>query len=273
MSAIITLTTDFGVFDSYVAQMKGEILKIAPEARIVDVTHDIPPQDIRRGAIMLREIVASFPPDTIHLAVVDPGVGSEQRAVAVEMAEQRFVGPDNGLFGLVARDWPPRRIARLDRPTAWRMAADGQPPSHTFHGRDIFAPVAARWSLGADLETLGTLTAEPLYEIAWPEPRVIGRQIVGEVVAIDRFGNLITNLHASRLSASPPEAWEFTFAEQHLRGLRRCYSEVAVQQALALIGSSGFLELAVRDGDAADRFGVRVGDKVTCQPREETFQN
>lgn len=269
MSAIITLTSDFGLQDSYVAQMKGEILKIAPQVRLVDVTHEIQPQDVRRAAIVLREIVPSFPAGTVHLAVVDPGVGSARRPVAVEMADQRFVGPDNGLFALIARDWPPRRVVQLDRPETWRARSDPRPQSYTFHGRDVFAPVAARCSLGIDLESLGTLTTEPLCPIDWPDPQHRGNHLVGEVIAIDRFGNLMTNVPASWLQGARPDCWTFRIGQHSVAGLHCYYAEVDTQRPIALIGSSGLLEIAVRDGSAAHQWGVSVGNTVVCQAQTD----
>jgi len=265
MFSAITLTTDFGTRDSYVAQMKGEILKIAPAARIIDVTHAIPSGDVLRGALALRAIVGSFPEGTIHVAVVDPGVGSERRLVAVEMGEQRFVGPDNGLFGLIAREHPPRRIARLDNPAAWRAVADDSQRSRTFHGREILAPVAARWSLDVEITALGSLTTEPLQDAPLPKPQSTAGGWRGEVIAVDHFGNLITNIDRAELANADPTAWSIGIAGHSLRSLHGYYAEVAAGVPLALIGSSGLLEIAVNQGSAAEQLAATIGTPVICR--------
>lgn len=265
MATIITLTTDFGTRDSYVAQMQGTILRIAPDVRLVDVTHDIPPQDIVRAALVLREIVESFPAGTIHLAVVDPGVGSARRLVAAEMANQRFVGPDNGLFGLIAREHPPPRIARLEIEQVLRDNAALANCSHTFHGRDVLAPAAARWSLGCSLEQLGTLSDEPLQDVPLPRARLENNTWQGEVIAVDRFGNAMTNIHGRNLSPSANERWTFEIGRHTLRGLRRFYAEVPSGEPLALIGSAGWLEMAVNCGNAATLLNAVVGTPVVAR--------
>src|SRR5262245_4598333 len=175
--SLVTLTTDFGTCDSYVAQMKGVILGIAPQARLVDVTHAIPPQDVARGAHVLEEIAGAFPPDTIHLAVVDPGVGSDRVLLAAEAAGQRFLAPNNGLLSLVFDRWPPSRIHRLAVARFWRRSV-----APTFHGRDILAPVAAHWSLGTDPAAFGPpLNPTDLVALRADLPRQAGSATIGRV--------------------------------------------------------------------------------------------
>src|SRR5262245_56816674 len=184
MSApIITLTTDFGAGSRYVAAMKGVIYSIAPEARVVDLTHSIAPQDVRGGAIALAEMVPWFPSETIHAAVVDPGVGSERYIVYAKIGSQKFVAPDNGLLSRLAEREKPSKIIRIAEPRFWLPTV-----SATFHGRDIMAPVAARLSLGLSPDELGSAIAE-LTELSWSEARRMANHIEGEVIEIDSFGN------------------------------------------------------------------------------------
>ena len=193
--SVITLLTDFGTDSPYVAMMKGVIFSINPHVTIVDITHAIPPQDIRSAAFVLNEVCRRFPSGTVHLAVVDPGVGTDRDLVYLEIGQQRFVGPDNGLFSRVARDRVITRIHVLAERDYWLPEI-----SATFHGRDIMAPVAARLSLGLDPVLVGP-RLERLVDLAWPQAQVGARQIVGEIQAVDSFGNLITNITSAQLSA------------------------------------------------------------------------
>jgi S-adenosylmethionine hydrolase len=263
---MITLLTDFGTDDGYVAQMKGVMLGIAPEVTIVDVTHAVPPQDVRRAALILDEVVEAFPPGTVHVVVVDPGVGSARALVGAEAADQRFLAPDNGVLSCVFARHPPRRIHRL---TAERFRRT--PVSSTFHGRDLFAPAAASLSRGTDLSEFGpSLAATDLVNLAIPRPRRAGRTWIGEVIAVDRFGNLITNLTAAELAegAAQPVAARVTIGTATIEGVSRFYAERGPGELLGLIGSSGRLEVAVNGGSAAQRLGLGVGAAVQVDRAE-----
>ncbi len=260
VSRIITLTTDFGTADPYVAAMKGVILSIAPAAYLVDVTHEIPPQDVWRGAYVMDTSTRYFPEQSIHVGVIDPGVGTERRAVVVRTERAYYVAPDNGLLTpILQREYPLEAVV-LDNPTYWR-----QHVSHTFHGRDVFAPVAAYLARGVPLSALGTpIDPESLVRLDWPAPRVpeAGR-VEGIVVHIDRFGNIVTNIPAQLLEG-PAEAWRFRVDGQVLQGLKRAYAEVERGEPLALIGSNQTVEFSLREGNAAQAWDVRVGDNVVA---------
>lgn len=256
---IITLTTDFGLLDSYVAQMKGVILGIAPTVALVDVTHEIPPQDIRRASSVVSDLPNAFPPGTVHVVVVDPGVGSDRPLVGIEAAGQVFLGPDNGLWSRLVTRHPPTRVVRLDRPEFWRAVV-----SATFHGRDILAPVAARLATGLDLAEVGRLLPgdRSLDVGASPGPVRTASGVAGHVVSVDRFGNLITDLPADWL---PPEPFEGVVVEAgavRLERVVRCYADLDEGDLGALFASNGCLEIAVRNGDASRETGLGPGVTV-----------
>ncbi|MCS6845132.1 MAG: SAM-dependent chlorinase/fluorinase [Caldilineales bacterium] len=262
---IITLTTDFGLDDGYVGAMKGVILGIAPGATLVDITHALPPQDIRRGVSVLREATPYFPAGTVHLAIVDPGVGSQRRPIALQAGAHRFVGPDNGLFTAAIADAQaaglPVAVYHLDRPAYWRPEI-----SRTFHGRDIFAPVAAHLANGVPLEELGTPVDDPVLLPLWrPERRPDGR-ILGHVDHVDHFGNLISNVPGAWLAG---RRWTISIAGRQLVGPRPTYAAAEPGELLALISSSGHLEVAVRNGSAAALLGVQAGEPIEVWEREE----
>jgi S-adenosyl-L-methionine hydrolase (adenosine-forming) len=253
---IITLTSDFGARDWFVGTMKGVILNANPKARIVDLTHEIPAGDIRAGAFALLASCRFFPKGTVHVAVVDPGVGSARRAIAVQTANHFFVGPDNGLFSWVLAKERLRAIRALENEAYWRL-----PLSRTFHGRDIFAPVAAHLSRGVAIQKLGPALRD-FVRLDWPEPVATRDGVRGEVLYLDRFGNAITNLSGDRgsLPGKPPR---YVFR----RGKRLCplaefYQSVPCGRPVAVLGSSGFLEIAINAASAAERLGLRVGDAV-----------
>ncbi len=275
---VITLTTDFGTADGYVGVMKGVMLSIAPGVRLVDLSHEVPPQDVRRAAFVLYTAVPFFPPDTVHLAVVDPGVGTDRRAIAVQVPQGFLVGPDNGLFTYVLAEAEEWRAVELRDP-AYRLPQ----VSGTFHGRDIFAPAAAHLARGVPMERLGPPVPDP---VLLPLPRLEVREdrLEGEVLYIDRFGNVVTSigrlrwagnglvLDAAFRRAAPPLRLAAAGAVvkvggRTIHGVRRTYGEVAVGESLALVGSTGFLEIAVRQGDAARTLGVRPGDPITLHLR------
>ena len=255
---ILTLTTDFGTQDAYVAAMKGVILGIAPEVRLVDITHDIAPQDVMEAAFVLRSAAPFFPPDTVHLAVVDPGVGTARRPVALRWGAHYYVGPDNGLFSLVLEEAVPDELVVLDRPAAWRAPG----VSRTFHGRDIFAPVAAHLAAAQPLEALGT-PIEALETMHWVQPIADERGVRGWVAHVDRFGNCITNITRDVLEQSREgRGVKGYVGTSILEGIYETYGAVANGEPLLLFDSNGLLEVSVNAGNAADLLGIRKGAPV-----------
>jgi S-adenosylmethionine hydrolase len=250
---IITLTTDFGLADGYVGIMKGVILSIAPDVRLVDLSHEIAPQDVRQAAYVLARAVLYFPAGTIHLAVVDPGVGGRRRPLLVRTGRAFYVGPDNGLFTLALAESGAQAF-ELDRPAFWRPAV-----SRTFHGRDIFAPVAAHLATGVPPERLGRPITDPVrLELPQPARHPDGR-LTGQVVYVDRFGNLISDVPAAWVVGG---RWRGEIAGQQIAGLSGTYAEAAPGALVALIGSEDTVEIAVRDGNAAQQLVVRAGEPV-----------
>lgn len=255
---LITLLTDFGRFDSYVAQMKGVILGMAPRATIVDATHEIPPGDIRLGALALDDMVDAFPPETIHVVVIDPGVGSRRALIGVEAAGQRFLAPDNGVLTEFLTRCAPRRLHQLTEVRFWR-----QPTSTTFHGRDILAPIAAHWVCGADLSEFGPpLAPERLIQLPAILPQREGATWRGEVVAVDHFGNLITNLRSDAIPELSRSNGIVTLGSHQIDGISRFYAERAPGSLVALIGSSNRLEVSVNGGSAARQLGIGRGATI-----------
>ncbi|PSQ78003.1 MAG: hypothetical protein BRD44_00115 [Bacteroidetes bacterium QS_7_67_15] len=254
----LTLTTDFGTQDAYVAAMKGVILQRCPEARLVDVTHEIAPQDVMEAAFVLRQAVPFFPPETVHLVVVDPGVGTERRPVALRAGDRFFVGPDNGLFSLVLGDDAPDAAVALDAPDCWRTPD----PSTTFHGRDIFAPAAAHLAAGRSLADLGS-PVDALEPLRWALPITDEQGIQGWTVHVDRFGNCITNIPLALFEKHRDgRAFKCYAGSTILNGLAATYGAVAEGEPLLLFGSSGFLEVAVSNGNAAKLLGIQQGDSI-----------
>lgn len=255
--SLITLTTDFGAGSPYAAAMKGVILSIDGEAKIVDLTHAVHPQDIRQAALVLEQVTPWFPPQTIHVAVIDPGVGSERRIVYAEIGEQRYIAPDNGLLGRLALQRAPDRIVALEERAFWLPQV-----SATFHGRDIMAPVAARLSRGLSPEQLGP-RIDKLVSLTWPEVVILPRTIRGTVQSIDSFGNLITDITESMLAEVPrDESVRITCDEHETLGIYRTYSDQPPSTLVALIGSSGRLELAIVQENAAAMLGIASGTPV-----------
>jgi S-adenosylmethionine hydrolase len=265
---IITLTTDFGTADSFVGTMKGVILSIAPDAQIVDLTHDIPPQDVQAGAFAVASAYPYFPAGTIHVIVVDPGVGTQRLPIAVATGSTTFVCPDNGLLSR-ALDQTGARVggvpfamARTALPDTWHAVhltnADywHQPLSTTFHGRDIFAPVAAHLASGSPIESMGVRITN-LVAFAVPQPTSVSGTSIGQVLHVDRFGNLTTNLRSSDL---PQGQLEIHVGGKAIAGLSETYQDGG--DLIALIGSGGTLEIAVRNGDASRALDSTVGAEV-----------
>jgi S-adenosylmethionine hydrolase len=252
---IITLTTDFGTQDWFVGTMKGVILGIAPRAVIVDITHEIPAGDVRAGAFTLAAGYRFFPKGTVHVAVVDPGVGSTRRAIAVQTGNYLFAGPDNGVLSWALTKEKIRSVHRLENANYFL-----RPVSHTFHGRDIFAPVAAHLSCGLPVRKLGP-AQKNFVRLPWPQPRMRGNRIEGEVVFIDRFGNAITNIEHADWDAQ--SRLEVFLGRRRLCQMKAFYQSVPAGQAVAVPGASGFMEIAVNGGSAAKRFGLKVGDQIS----------
>ena len=258
MAPILTLTTDFGTRDAYVAAMKGVILSRCPDVRLVDVTHEVAPQEVLEAAFVLRGAAPHYPAGTVHLVVVDPGVGTARRAVALRHGGHRFVGPDNGLFALLLDGAAPDELVVLDRPAFWRTPE----PSETFHGRDVFAPVAAHLAAGRALADVGT-PIEALEPMHWALPIADGEGVQGWVVHVDRFGNCITNISRSLFEERRARRRVKCYVGSAvLKGIRPTYGAVAAGEALALFGSGDFLEIAVNAGNAAKLLGIRKGAPV-----------
>lgn len=242
--AIITLLTDFGAADSYVAEVKAALLSRAKGAVLVDVSHEVPPGDVRTAQYLLARSWGRFPAGTVHLVVVDPGVGTERRALAASAEGHLFVAPDNGVLSIV----PGVRCVVLP------VLRDASP---TFHGRDVFAPAAARLATGARLESLGSRVPNP-HRLPFPEPYHDGSTVVGAVVHVDHFGNLISNIPADLIQP----AMTFSVSSQEVGVLRHTFADVPAGRPLAYLGSGGTVEIAVRDGSAAGLLGAGLGNEV-----------
>jgi len=272
---LITALTDFGTADGYVGTMKGVILGIVPGARLVDISHQIAPQNVRQAAYVLYTAYPFFPPHTVHLIVVDPGVGSARRPIALRTPVGAFVAPDNGVLSYVIAREQVEAVVELSDPR-YRLSQ----VSHTFHGRDVFAPAAAHVAAGVPIAALGPPVEDP---VTFPVPRlgIAPDAITGEVLHADHFGNVITSIgqlvwsgddlllepafekderaQSARLTS---DAARVIVAGHELRGVHRTYAQKARGETLALVGSEGHLEIAVREGSAAQRLGLRPGDEV-----------
>ena len=258
MSAIITLTTDFGTQDAYVGALKGVLLGLCPSARIVDISHEIAPQDIMECAFVLREAAGYFPPGAIHLAVVDPGVGTDRKPVALRAGEHFFTGPDNGIFPLVLDGAAPDACVELDQRAYWR----NDTPSQTFHGRDIFAPAAAHLASGVPIERLGS-ALDQLAPMKWALPIMDDQGVQGWVVHIDRFGNCITNIAREMIEERRAGRPVKCFAGNAIiEGLQPTYAAAETGEPLLQYNSSRLLEVAVNAGNAAELLGIRKGNPV-----------
>ncbi len=262
MPGLITLTSDFGVRDPFVGIMKGVLLSICPSARLVDLTHEIPPQDILAGGRALAAAAPFFPAGTVHLAVVDPGVGTARRAIAVRAGGSYLVGPDNGLFtfALEGDGWT---AVSLTAPE-YRLAE----VSRTFHGRDVFAPAAAYLASGVPLERLGPAVSDP-ERLRLPGCRLEGGELLGEVLDADRFGNLLTSIPAARLTEIPGAGGlVLELAGHRLVGPVGAYAEGSEGEPAVIVGSTGRLEIFVKAGSARDHLGARRGAIVRVRRAE-----
>jgi S-adenosylmethionine hydrolase len=250
---ILTLTTDFGTRDHFAGVMKGVILGICPEADIVDISHQVQPFEISEGAYLVAQAYRHFPAKTVHVAVVDPGVGTARRPILVETAGQYFIGPDNGVLAMVYSNLTHKARAITNEKYFLH------PISRTFHGRDIFAPSAAYLAKGARPSTFGKLIDDHL-KPAFTEPQRIAKRVwLGTILYIDHFGNLITNFHVDSFSDVRVRAFELAIGTQILRRLGLTYAEVDPGEAFAIVGSSGYLEVAMNQASAARALGCGVG--------------
>ena len=252
---LITLLTDFGDRDVYVGVIKGVIASIAPHINTIDLSHQIPPQNLAAGRFALLSAYTYFPPKTIHVAVIDPGVGSQRRGVAIEFAQGFLVGADNGLFSGVLSQSPAIAAVELTNNQYWRT----KKPSTTFHGRDIFAAVGAHLAQGVALKELGTaISVDSLVQLPIKQPTLKQETITGCIQYIDVFGNLITNIAAHHLFSHSR-----VVVKQQSCDLKTTYSDGTKRELVALVGSHGYLEIAVNCGSAQQRLDVAVGEKVT----------
>lgn len=257
--SIIAFMSDFGTNDHYVAAMKGMALQINPRATLVDVTHDIPPQDTFHGAFTLRQVLPYFPPDTIFVAVVDPGVGTRRRILAARYSDRIAIAPDNGLLTFLHRDAELQEIRIIENRRFFASSLSG-----TFHGRDIMAPVAAHLSRGARLEQMGP-PADHIETLPLAAPTVHeSGDVDGQVILVDHFGNLITNISEIDLNRAMSMRREVTVSlgDQKVGPIRHAYGEVEPGKPLALIGSTLMLEIAVNQGHAARHFKADKGTPV-----------
>ena len=254
---LVTLTTDFGEGSPYVAALKGVLLSGNPSARLVDLSHRIPPQDVRHAAVFLAECLPAFPSGTIHVVVVDPGVGTRRALLHVAAAGHHLLAPDNGCWTLAASQLTDTPTVRaLTEPRFWK-----HPVSATFHGRDILAPVAAHLSLGHDPEELGRPVADWV-RLALPAATLEPGRLAGEVVRVDTFGNLITNIPGVAFRTLAGSQVRVTVGGLEVARIGTTYGEVEPGCSIALVSSSECLEVAVNQGSAADRFGAAVGTPV-----------
>ncbi len=261
---VITISTDFGLDDPYVGILKGVILGINPQVRLVDITQALSHHRLLEAAFVLQTAYPYFPKGTIHLAIVDPGVGGGRRLIAIQGKDSVWVGPDNGLFTLVLKEQPQSKIIHLTNPAFFLKRV-----SHTFHGRDLLAPVAAHLSLGVPLEEMGPAIFDPVV-LPFPEPEIKEKELVGRVLWADHFGNLITNINqAALLPFSSSPSFSIVIGSDTIPEILPTYSRGRPGRLIALIGSSGYLEIACNLDRAAEKVGFQPTRElkvlVTCQ--------
>jgi S-adenosylmethionine hydrolase len=255
---VITFTSDFGLEDAYVGIVKGVILGINPQARIVDITHQIPHGSISDAAFVLQDACGFFPEGTVHLAVIDPGVGTVRRSLAIQTEHYSFVGPDNGLFWPIIERYSSSRMVSLEEKRYFHSEI-----SDTFHGRDIFAPVAAHLSAGLALHLLGPKISNPT-PLARPHPEIRNDRLLGRVIRVDHFGNLITNIDKKTLEGFlGNEEALIRIGKLQITGLGRIYEDAAPGGVIALVGSAGLLEVAVCLGRADDLDGLKADESFS----------
>ena len=255
---VVTLLTDFGTKDHYVASMKGVILSINPRCLLIDISHQVSPHDIREGAFILANAYSYFPKGTIHLSVVDPGVGGARKPILLVTENYCFVGPDNGLFTMITRKENVKQIIALDEQKYHLSKV-----STTFHGRDIFAPVAAHLSLGVNLNALGH-KIDSLFWLGFEGPFVKEGKLLGEILHVDTFGNLVSNIDEGKLFRFiKGRPFVIRAGRKTIRGLKEGYWEGKKGELIALLGSGGFLEISVREGNAQKALKIKRGDAIT----------
>ena len=254
--SILSLLTDFGTQDGFIGVMKGVIWGICPDVKISDISHAVEPQNVAQGAVILSRVAPYFPDGTVHVAVIDPGVGTTRRAIAAQIGTQFCVAPDNGLLTLWLQDAEekglPLKFVDLNNPDYWLKSITG-----TFHGRDLFAPVGAHLAAGVPLEELGTVISDPI-RLNTPIPEKTDTGYKAHITLIDHFGNIRTNLRADIVDANA----KIRIAGEEISGLVKSYGHKDVGTLVALGDSGGYLEVAVVNGNAAKRLGVKVGDVV-----------
>ena len=258
---VITLTTDFGTQDWFVGVMKGVIAGIAPEAKVIDITHEIPPGNIRAGAFAVAASFSFFPKGTIHVAVIDPGVGSTRAPLAVRTEDYIFVGPDNGLLSWAWQRQKLHRIYTLENSKFFL-----KPVSQTFHGRDIFAPVAAHLSTGKPIQTFGRKPAH-IVRLPWPAPTLSNQQITGQILYFDRFGNALTNISESALRKFDTSKLQLFSKRRHLCAVKEFYQAVPRGKPVGVLGSSGFLEIAINGGNAARQLKLDLDQPILVKTK------
>ena len=256
---IITLTTDFGLKDPYVAEMKAVILSICPEANIIDVSHDIEKFNIRMASYFLSAAAAYFPKETIHIAVVDPSVGTERRALFIQTEQGFFVGPDNGVLVLAAQKQGIKIVREITNPTLMLPAV-----SNTFHGRDVFAPAAAHLANGVPPTSFGPETIE-MIKPDFAKVTFDKGVLTGEILHVDGFGNIVTNIDQKSLTSINARGWvEVALGRQKIKvKLGQTYAQAKGNKPLVLLGSQGYVEIAVNQGNAAEKFQANPSDKIS----------
>ncbi|MGZ4850954.1 MAG: SAM hydrolase/SAM-dependent halogenase family protein [Candidatus Bathyarchaeia archaeon] len=252
---MITLTSDFGLKDPYVGEMKGAILTTNPKATMIDITHDIEKFNIKMAAFTLASAAPYFPRGTVHLAVVDPGVGTERRAILIQTKRAYFVGPDNGILMLAAQSQGIDHIFELSNPNLMLPQT-----SNTFHGRDIFAPAAAYVDKGVKLSEFGQEIKNPVVP-RFSAVQQINGALIGEAIYIDGFGNIVTNIKEKNMLDSKIVNIQLPEVSVKVK-FGKAYADAEPNNLIILVGSSGFLEIAVNQGSAAGKFNVKVGDKI-----------
>lgn len=255
---LVTLLTDFGLQDVYVGVMKGIVASVNPQLTAIDLTHEIPPQNLTAARFCLLNAYSYFPPQTVHIAVVDPGVGSQRRGVAIELADGFLVGPDNGLFSGILDRYSAIAAVELTNSHYWRSPN----PSTTFHGRDIFAPVGAHLASGVDINQLGkAIDPDSLVKLPHPQLGIRESLISGLIQYVDRFGNLISNIPGNLVAE---KSWGIILGDRLITS-QTTYSDVAVGQAVTFIGSHGWVEVAINQGSAREKLQLSFNDKLTVK--------
>lgn len=257
---IITMLTDFGTKDHYVSAMKGVILSINPKCLLIDISHEVRKQDVREGAFILGNAFSYFPKGTIHLAVIDPGVGSERKPILIRTENYFFIGPDNGLFTIAAMKDRVRKVIQLINKRYFLSNI-----SSTFHGRDIFAPVAGYLSLGIKPDVFGK-EIDKWVKLDFSEPNIKGDKLLGEIIHIDSFGNLISNIdHERFLKFINAHSFSIKVKNRKVSHIKHGYWEGRDKELIALFGSGGYLEIAVKDGNAKSILNAKKGDSIIVE--------